>query len=72
MAHYVLSGKRRAPAWTDRILWKKERVGTSAPKEDNDGKPLKLLEYGDCMDMMLSDHKPVRALFQTKVERHEQ
>ncbi|KAI8061690.1 Endonuclease/exonuclease/phosphatase [Gongronella butleri] len=58
---YDTSAKRRAPSWTDRILWK---------KPSNPDKPmLTQLTYDNCMDMMLSDHKPVHAMFSAKV-RH--
>ncbi|KAI8339909.1 Endonuclease/exonuclease/phosphatase [Chlamydoabsidia padenii] len=58
---YDTSTKRRAPSWTDRILWKKPL--------DQKKTILKLLSYDNCMEMMLSDHKPVQALFDAKV-RH--
>ncbi|KAL0088223.1 Endonuclease/exonuclease/phosphatase [Phycomyces blakesleeanus] len=61
---YDTSEKRRAPSWTDRILWK---------KSENEDKPSKkrqnLLSYDSCMKMMTSDHKPVRALFETNVRK---
>ncbi|KAI8137256.1 Endonuclease/exonuclease/phosphatase [Fennellomyces sp. T-0311] len=56
---YDSSPKRRAPSWTDRILWKKERTRGS----------LKLLKYDNCMGMMLSDHKPVHALLEAKIRK---
>ncbi|KAI8090017.1 Endonuclease/exonuclease/phosphatase [Halteromyces radiatus] len=58
---YDTSAKRRAPSWTDRILWKKPL--------DQHKSMLKLLSYNNCMEMMLSDHKPVQAIFDAKV-RH--
>ncbi|KAI8876144.1 DNase I-like protein [Backusella circina FSU 941] len=51
---YDTSEKRRAPAWTDRILWKKEKLEAKHP--------LQLLSYQNCKKMMLSDHKPVQAI----------
>lgn len=56
---FLFSAKRRAPSWTDRVLWKKSL--------DQNKSMLKLLSYDNCMDMMLSDHKPVQALFDAKV-----
>uniref|UniRef100_A0A0E0CXP1 Inositol polyphosphate-related phosphatase domain-containing protein n=1 Tax=Oryza meridionalis TaxID=40149 RepID=A0A0E0CXP1_9ORYZ len=45
--------KRRAPAWCDRILWR--------------GAGLKQKWYDRC-ESRLSDHRPVRALFEAEVE----
>lgn len=59
---YDTSEKRRAPSWTDRILWKKERL-------DSNKQSLKLLSYINCMEMMESDHKPVRALIELNVRK---
>jgi phosphatidylinositol-bisphosphatase len=56
------SEKRRAPSWTDRILWKIDR-------KDASKQSLTLLSYSDCMKMMMSDHKPVRALLELNVRK---
>ncbi|OBZ82545.1 Type II inositol 1,4,5-trisphosphate 5-phosphatase [Choanephora cucurbitarum] len=58
----IYSEKRRAPSWTDRVLWKKER-------EDMSKKAIELIDYDHCMDMMMSDHKPVRALFGLQIRK---
>ncbi|KAG1469596.1 hypothetical protein G6F56_003171 [Rhizopus delemar] len=58
---YDTSEKRRAPSWTDRILWKKDRF--------NSPEHLELLDYDDCPTMMMSDHKPVRALMNLQVRK---
>ncbi|KAI9023869.1 Endonuclease/exonuclease/phosphatase [Phycomyces nitens] len=60
---YDTSEKRRAPSWTDRILWKK------SGNDDDHNKRQSLLSYDSCMKMMTSDHKPVRALFETNVRK---
>lgn len=57
------SEKRRAPSWTDRILWKKERLDSDKPSS------LNLLDYTNCMEMMDSDHKPVRALLELNIRK---
>ncbi|KAI9494141.1 Endonuclease/exonuclease/phosphatase [Zychaea mexicana] len=66
---YDSSAKRRAPSWTDRILWKKERARITEAEDDKHEAPLKLVKYQNCMDMMLSDHKPVYALMETKIRK---
>ncbi|ETV82631.1 hypothetical protein, variant [Aphanomyces astaci] len=48
--------KVRAPAWCDRILWK-AKADTVA-----------LQHYGAAMELDMSDHKPVAALFHLKVK----
>lgn len=49
---YDTSEKMRAPAWTDRILFK--------------GESINLLLYGR-EELTLSDHKPVKAIFQSSI-----
>ncbi|RUS19167.1 Endonuclease/exonuclease/phosphatase [Endogone sp. FLAS-F59071] len=44
------SEKKRSPAWTDRILWKKpNQLESTEDKEDNS---IKLRSYTSCMDMI--------------------
>ena len=45
----------RIPAWTDRILFKKKSS-------------LDLLSYSSVMDMRSSDHRPVYATFQCRLD----
>ena len=47
------SEKRRSPAWCDRVLWKGARIVQ--------------LAYQNVMNLQLSDHKPVYAVFSTGV-----
>lgn len=56
------SEKRRAPSWTDRVLFKKSSIDSKKPN-------VELLSYNNCMEMMSSDHKPVRALFKMNIRR---
>lgn len=78
-----VSGKKRKPAWTDRILW---RVRPKASSKDKDGKedsldpermrqieeeehPLKVTQelYTSNMKYGISDHKPVISVFSLEV-----
>lgn len=74
-----LSGKKRKPAWTDRILW---RLRATAPfgQAPNAGKRgsvsglssgTKVTQhfYRSHMEYMVSDHKPVSSIFTLQV-RH--
>ncbi|XP_022954332.1 type IV inositol polyphosphate 5-phosphatase 9-like isoform X1 [Cucurbita moschata] len=51
--HGLKAQKRRAPAWCDRIIW--------------NGKGIKQVSY-DRGESMLSDHRPVMAMFMIEVE----
>ncbi|KAJ3010129.1 UNVERIFIED_CONTAM: inositol polyphosphate 5-phosphatase [Siphonaria sp. JEL0065] len=53
-ATYDTSEKARCPSWTDRILFA--------------GKDLKALEYTHTDSLLMSDHRPVRAIFKARVE----
>ncbi|CDH48521.1 domain-containing protein [Lichtheimia corymbifera JMRC:FSU:9682] len=66
---YDSSAKRRAPAWTDRILWRKDRIQPSTRNDVTQQPTIKLIRYDSCMDMLLSDHKPVYAHMEIKVRK---
>ncbi|GES89205.1 type II inositol 1,4,5-trisphosphate 5-phosphatase isoform X3 [Rhizophagus clarus] len=51
------SEKKRSPAWTDRILWRSQK-----------NEWCKQLSYKSHMEILLSDHKPVSAIFEMKLK----
>lgn len=65
---YDTSEKARAPAWTDRILWKRrsDKVEATSPTRDSD--PGKLIYYGRA-ELREGDHRPVIAFIDLEVRR---
>ncbi|XP_070826847.1 inositol polyphosphate 5-phosphatase K-like isoform X2 [Chaetodon trifascialis] len=82
---YDSSGKKRKPAWTDRILWRlrpkapppdeQDRVGLDAKKvrqlEEDEEYPLKIRQdlYTSMMEYSISDHKPVVGIFTLELRK---
>ncbi|XP_017781797.1 PREDICTED: synaptojanin-1-like [Nicrophorus vespilloides] len=63
---YDTSEKCRAPAWTDRILWRRKPLFPDVIEEQLDGG--KLLHYGQA-GLKQSDHRPVVGVFQIEVRK---
>ncbi|XP_076591145.1 inositol polyphosphate 5-phosphatase Ka isoform X2 [Chaetodon auriga] len=82
---YDSSGKKRKPAWTDRILWRlrpkapppdeQDRVGLDAKTvrqlEEDEEYPLKIRQdlYTSMMEYSISDHKPVIGIFTLELRK---
>ncbi|KAF3850795.1 hypothetical protein F7725_012567 [Dissostichus mawsoni] len=68
---YDTSGKKRKPAWTDRILWRLRATAGSALNAGKRGSMLGLTSgtkvtqhyYRSYMEYTVSDHKPVSSIF---------
>ncbi|KAJ3024658.1 hypothetical protein HK097_006872, partial [Rhizophlyctis rosea] len=65
-SRFDTSEKRRSPSWCDRILYFRNPL----KKEDPDW--LVNEWYRSCMELSLSDHKPVMGLFGVKVRKIDQ
>ncbi|XP_066545403.1 phosphatidylinositol 4,5-bisphosphate 5-phosphatase A isoform X2 [Amia ocellicauda] len=71
---YDTSGKKRKPAWTDRILWRIKIPESSSPSQNAAWQPCSAAGlssgvivtqhcYRSHMEYLTSDHKPVSAIF---------
>ncbi len=81
---WLVSGKKRKPAWCDRILWRvkpsedanedgqnQEDPKKQPEEQHKDEFPLKLSQeyYTSKMEYGISDHKPVISIFRLEVRR---
>ncbi|EFA11114.1 LOW QUALITY PROTEIN: synaptojanin-1 [Tribolium castaneum] len=58
---YDTSEKCRAPAWTDRVLWRRRKQSLAITSQLEDSNPGKLVFYGRA-ELKQSDHRPVIAI----------
>ncbi|XP_049543929.1 synaptojanin-1 [Anopheles darlingi] len=64
---YDTSEKARAPAWTDRVLWRRRKQSPDADRHPG-WNPGRLVHYGRA-ELKQSDHRPVIALIDIEVQR---
>ncbi|XP_052872010.1 synaptojanin-1 [Anopheles cruzii] len=64
---YDTSEKARAPAWTDRVLWRRRKQSPDADRHPG-WNPGRLVHYGRA-ELKQSDHRPVLALIDIEVQR---
>lgn len=62
---YDTSEKCRAPAWTDRVLWRRRKQSPDADKHPN-WHPGRLVHYGRA-ELKQSDHRPVIAIIDVEI-----
>lgn len=67
---YDTSEKCRAPAWTDRVLWRRRKQSPDADKQAN-WNPGRLVHYGRA-ELKQSDHRPVIAIIDIEISRIDQ
>ncbi|XP_013117384.2 synaptojanin-1 [Stomoxys calcitrans] len=63
---YDTSEKQRAPAWTDRVLWRRRKALAECDQTAADWNPGKLIHYGRS-ELKQSDHRPVIAIIDAEV-----
>lgn len=64
---YDTSEKMRAPAWTDRVLWRRRKLNAESSPEENINHG-RLVHYGRA-DLKQSDHRPVVAVIDIEVNK---
>ncbi|XP_037946107.1 synaptojanin-1-like [Teleopsis dalmanni] len=68
---YDTSEKQRAPAWTDRVLWRRRKALAESDFIATEWNPGKLIHYGRS-ELKQSDHRPVIAIIDAEIVEIEQ
>ncbi|KAH8283509.1 hypothetical protein KR018_004594 [Drosophila ironensis] len=63
---YDTSEKQRAPAWTDRVLWRRRKALAEGDFAASAWNPGKLIHYGRS-ELKQSDHRPVIAIIDAEI-----
>jgi len=63
---YDTSEKQRAPAWTDRVLWRRRKALAEGDFAASTWNPGKLIHYGRS-ELKQSDHRPVIAIIDAEI-----
>ncbi|XP_023520635.1 type II inositol polyphosphate 5-phosphatase 15-like [Cucurbita pepo subsp. pepo] len=69
LAGYDSGEKKRVPAWCDRILYRDSRSSLASGCSLDCPVVASVSQYEACMDVVDSDHKPVRCLFDINIAR---
>ncbi|KAL1807899.1 hypothetical protein ACET3Z_024889 [Daucus carota] len=64
---YDSGEKKRIPAWCDRVLYRDSRSSTSLECSLEFPVVASILQYEACMDVLESDHKPVRCILNVDI-----
>lgn len=65
----MLVKKKRIPAWCDRVLYRDSRSSSASECSLECPVVCSVSEYDACMDVIDSDHKPVRCIFNVDIAR---
>ncbi|XP_023516057.1 type II inositol polyphosphate 5-phosphatase 15-like isoform X1 [Cucurbita pepo subsp. pepo] len=69
LSGYDSGEKKRVPAWCDRILYRDSRSSLASDCSLDCPVVTSISQYEACMDVVDSDHKPVRCIFDVNIAR---
>lgn len=69
LSGYDSGEKKRVPAWCDRILYRDSRSSLASGCSLDCPVVTSISQYEACMDVVDSDHKPVRCIFDANIAR---